>query len=240
MKIVVISGATKGLGLAIAERVVRDGYRVIAVARKASPGLSALIAGAPEQIALEPYDFVDAAGIHAFVTRLVKTHGRPWGLVNNAAIGQEGILATLHEKDIGTLLRVNLESPILFTKYLLRPMLLSREGRIVNITSITASTGFKGLAVYGATKAGLASFSKSLAREVGPAGITVNNVAPGYMETDMTAELGGEKLEAIRRRSALGRLVEPGDVAHAVSYLLSEQAASITGTTVTVDAGSTA
>ena len=116
----------------------------------------------------------------------------------------------------------------------------NRCGRIINISSIIATTGFNGLSVYGATKAALAGFTRSLAREVGKANITVNTLAPGYMETDMTTALQGEKLESIRRRSPLGHLAKVEDAAYAVSYLLSEKAASITGTTITVDAGSTA
>ena len=123
---------------------------------------------------------------------------------------------------------------------MLRPMLINRGGRIINISSIIATTGFSGLAVYAATKAALAGFTRSLSREVGKAGITVNTVAPGYMETDMTSALQGDKLQAIRRRSPLGRLAKAEDVAQAVSYLLSDKAASVTGSTMTVDAGSTA
>jgi 3-oxoacyl-[acyl-carrier protein] reductase len=133
-----------------------------------------------------------------------------------------------------------LEAPILLTKYVLRAMLVEGGGRIVNISSIIAGSGFNGLAVYGATKAGLAGFTRSLAREAGKAGITVNTVAPGYMATEMTRGLEGPKLEAIVRRSPLGRLAEIRDVAGAVAYLLSDEASGITGTTLTVDAGSTA
>lgn len=119
-------------------------------------------------------------------------------------------------------------------------MLINQQGRIINVSSIIASTGFSGLSVYGATKAAMTGFTKSLAREVGKAGITVNTIAPGYMETDMTTGLEGEKLDSIRRRSPLGHLATATDVAQAISYLLSEKAANITGTTLTIDAGSTA
>lgn len=117
---------------------------------------------------------------------------------------------------------------------------MNRAGRIINISSIIATTGFSGLSVYAATKAALSGFTRSLSREVGKAGITVNTVAPGYMETDMTSALQGDKLESIKRRSPLGHLAKAEDVAHAVTYLLSEKAANVTGTTITVDAGSTA
>jgi 3-oxoacyl-[acyl-carrier protein] reductase len=240
MKIVVVTGATRGLGFAIARQCIADGYRVVAVGRTVTEPLAQLLQNQPGEIVFERYDFSDTAGIHAFAVDIVKRHGRPWGLVNNAALGTDGVLATLHERDIAELIRVNIEAPVLLTKYLLRPMLLNGAGRIVNVSSIIASTGFSGLAVYGATKAALAGFTKSLAREVGRANITVNTLAPGFMETDMTSSLQGEKLETIRRRSPLGQLATVEDAAHAVSFLLSDYAASLTGTTITVDAGATA
>lgn len=240
MKTVVVTGATRGLGLAIAMRAARDGYRVVCCGRRLSDELRALQVDYPEQVFFEVLELTDLGSLHSFAKRIVATHGRPWALVNNAAKGGDGVLATLHERDIGELLRINVEAPILLTKYLLRPMLLNRCGRIVNITSIIASTGFSGLSVYAASKAALAGFTRSLAREVGRVGITVNNVAPGYMATEMTSGLQGEKLQSIQRRSPLGRLATPEDVAGAVSYLLGEQAAQVTGTTLTVDAGSTA
>jgi len=240
MKVVVVTGATRGLGLAIACQCLADGYKVVAVGRTKTVQLDALLEQYGERIAFERYDFSDTAGIHLFAVEIVKRHGRPWGLVNNAAVGTDGVLATLHEKDIAELITINIEAPVLLTKYLLRPMLLNRCGRIVNISSIIASTGFNGLSVYGATKAALAGFTKSLAREVGKAKITVNTVAPGFMETDMTAKLQDEKLASIRRRSPSGQLASVEDAAHAVSYLLSDKAERVTGATITVDAGVTA
>lgn len=240
MRLVVVTGATRGLGLSIVTHAAAAGYKVVAIARKPSSALTELMAGCPGQVVFEPYDFTDVDGIHAFVTMLTKRYGRPWGLVNNAAIGKEGILATLHEADVEEILRVNLHAPILMTKYVVRSMLLSKQGRIINVTSIIASTGFNGLSAYAASKGGLSSFSRSLAREVGQVGIAVNNVAPGYMDTEMTAGLSGGKLDSIRRRSPSGRLVTPPEVAQVVVYLLGDQAAGINGTTITVDGGSTA
>jgi 3-oxoacyl-[acyl-carrier protein] reductase len=240
MKVVVVTGATHGLGLAIALQCLADGYKVVAVGRTMTAQLALLLEQYGEKIVFERYDFSDTAGIYSFAIGIVKRHGRPWGLVNNAAIGTDGVLATLHEKDIAGLIKINIEAPVLLTKYLLRPMLLNRSGRIINISSIIASTGFNGLSVYGATKAALAGFTKSLAREVGKANITVNTLAPGFMETDMTSKVQSEKLESIRRRSPLGQLVSVEDAAYAVSYLLSDNAERVTGTTITVDAGTTA
>jgi 3-oxoacyl-[acyl-carrier protein] reductase len=240
MKIIVVTGATRGLGLAITRQCVSDGYKVVAVGRTMTDGLDELMQNNLNKVAFERYDLADIQGIHTFATHISQTHGRAWGLVNNAAIGHDGVLATLHEQDIGELIRVNIEAPILLTKYMLRPMLINRCGRIINVSSIIATTGFNGLSVYAATKAAMAGFTRSLAREVGKANITVNTLAPGYMETDMTSALKGEKLESIKRRSPLGRLAKAEDAANAVSYLLSDKASNVTGTTITVDAGSTA
>jgi 3-oxoacyl-[acyl-carrier protein] reductase len=240
MKLIVVTGATRGLGLEISSQAVKEGYRVVAIGRKLSDNLNILLKEYPDSIFFEPFDLEDTLGIHAFATRIAKDYGRLWGLVNNAALGTDGVLATLHETDISKLLKVNVEAPILLTKYLLRPMLINRAGRIINISSIIANTGYSGLSVYGATKSAMSGFTKSLSREVGKVGITVNTVAPGYMATDMTIGLVQEKLQAIVRRSPLGKLVTESDVAHIVMYLLSEKAALITGSTFTIDAGSTA
>jgi len=237
---VVVTGATRGLGLAIAHQCSTDGYKVIAVGRTMTDQLAELMRRHAEQIVFECYDFFDTAGIHSFAVGLVKQHGRPWGLVNNAAIGTDGVLATLHERDIADLIKINIEAPVLLTKYLSRAMLLNGGGRIINVSSIIASTGFNGLSVYGATKAALAGFTKSLSREVGRANITVNTLAPGFMETDMTSKLQSYKLDSIRRRSPSGQLASVEDAAHAVSYLLSDKAERVTGITMTVDAGTTA
>lgn len=239
-KIVVVTGATRGLGLAIARRCLEDGYRVVAVGRTPSAEFSELQTRFDRLLVFAAYDFSNLGGIHDFATKLTREHGRPWGLVNNAALGRDGVLATLHESDISELLRVNVEAPILLTKYLLRPMLLNCGGRIINVSSIVSTTGFAGLSVYAATKAALSGFTRSLAREVGRVGITVNTVAPGFMATDMTASLDSETLDVVRRRSPMRRLAGVDDAAAAVSFLLGDQAANITGTTLTVDAGSTA
>lgn len=173
------------------------------------------------------------------VSELTRRHGAFWGLVNNAGIGLDGVLATMHRSDIERMMAVNLTAPIILAKYLSRGMLSARGGRIVNISSIIASTGFNGLATYAATKAGLEGFTRSLSRELGRRGITVNCVAPGYMETEMTEGLDVHKIEAIRRRAPLG-LPLPEDAAGAVAYLLGPEAARVTGTVMTVDGGSTA
>jgi 3-oxoacyl-[acyl-carrier protein] reductase len=239
MKNVLITGATRGLGLAIVARLLREDYRLICLGRTESEGFTALRLAHPDRIIMRVFDLYDIDAIPALVAGLAREFGGFYGLVNNAAVGLDGVLATQHASEIGRALRVNLEAPILMTKYACRTMLTKGEGRIVNISSIIASTGFNGLSVYAATKAGLEGFTRSLSRELGRAKITVNCVAPGYMETDMTMALQGEKLNSIKRRAPLG-LPRPEDVAGSVAFLLSSEAAMMTGSIVTVDGGSTA
>lgn len=242
-KLVIVTGASRGLGLAICQQLLQAKYSVLALARTLSAELKLLQqqhSQSHNQLHFYATDLSQLDTIQPLCSHLVKQYGRPYALINNAAVGYDGVLATMHNSEINSLLNLNVQAPILLSKYLLRPMLLNQNGRIINISSIIARTGFNGLSVYAASKAALEGFTKSLAREVGKAGITVNCVAPGYMQTEMTNSLQGDKLASIKRRSPLGRLATPEDAAAAVLYLLSEQAAAITGTTITVDAGSTA
>lgn len=240
MNTVIVTGGTKGLGFEIVKKLTITGFKVIAISRKESDQFVELREKNQEQISFKPYDLSETGGIHDLVNEVVKEHGAPWGLVNNAGIGLDGVLATQHDSEIHKLLTVNLESPILLAKYIGRIMLTKKAGRIINVTSIIASTGYRGLTVYAATKGGLESFTRSLAREIGKYTITVNNIAPGYMETEMTEGLNSDQLASITRRTALGRLPFSNDVAASVAFLLSQEASSITGTTLTIDAGSTA
>ncbi|MEM1417154.1 MAG: SDR family oxidoreductase [Myxococcota bacterium] len=238
-RLVLVSGVSRGLGAAIAARLLRDGYRVAGIARSRSEAVEGLGAEHGERFAFVQADLGELEAIPGLVRQVTKAHGPLHGLVNNAAVGGDGLLATMHATDIERVVRVNLLGAMTLTKYACRSMLKERAGRVVNVSSIIARTGFSGLSVYAATKAGLEGFSRSLARELGKAGITVNCVAPGYMETAMTSALQGEKLESIRRRSPLG-LAETADAAGAVAYLLGPDAARVTGTVLTVDGGSTA
>ncbi len=244
MRNVIVTGGSRGLGLAIAKQLVVEGYSVIAIARRESKPLLDEIAragaGDAGALAFVPFDFADVDAIPDLAARLKKQFGAPYGLVNNAAIGTEGLLATMHNSQIEELLRINVAAPILLTKYVVRNMMAAGGGRVVNISSIIGSTGYSGLSVYGSTKAALIGFTKSLAREVGRLGITVNAVAPGFMTTEMTASLDAGDRAKVARRAALLRLAEVEDVAHAVSYLLGEKAGNITGTVLTIDAGATA
>lgn len=240
MRTIIVTGCSKGLGLSISKKLLMAGYSVIGISRSESPEFYELRTTSPLNVWFYQYDFSDVENISSLVKAVTKQHGRPYGLVNNAAVGHDGVLATMHESDIYNLIAINVTAPILLTKYVSRAMLLNRGGRIINVGSIIGATGFNGLSVYGASKAALGGFTKSLARELGKANITVNTIAPGYMQTAMTEGLQGEKLDSIKRRSPLGRLAHVDDAAEATLFLLSDGASSITGTTITVDAGSTA
>jgi 3-oxoacyl-[acyl-carrier protein] reductase len=239
MRNVLVSGGTRGVGLAIAKKLAADGFRVLALGRKQGAELDAAIAAAPA-IVFVPFDLADIEAIPELVRGLKAAHGPLYGLVNNAALGTEGLLSNMHNSDIAKLVHLNTVSPIVLTKYAVRAMMTAGSGRIVNISSIIGSTGYSGLSVYGATKASMLGFTRSLAREVGRLGVTVNAVAPGFMDTEMTASLKDTDRAKIASRSALKRLVDVEDVAGAVSYLMSDAAKNITGTTITVDAGNTA
>ena len=237
--LIVVTGASRGLGLEIANFCAAAGYRVVGASRKPSDAFEALSEAHKDRVWFKPLDLGDLQSLHQWAREVENQYGAPYGLVNNAAIANDGVLATMHESQIEELVRVNVTGTITLTKYMVRPMLVRRRGRIINIASIIATTGFNGLSVYGATKSALLGFTRSLARELGRAAITVNAVSPGYMATEMSAGLTDEKLKSIVRRSPLGQLAEVGDVAGAVEYLLSSGANRITGIDLTVDAGST-
>jgi len=241
---VIVTGGSRGLGLGIVRRLICEGYGAIAVARQMNDQLAATIEHAerahPGSLHFLPFDLEDVQEIPNFVKKLRHDFGPLYGLVNNAGLGTAGALAIMHNSQIERLIRLNTLSPIMLTKYVVRHMMADGGGRIVNVASIVGFTGYSGLSVYSATKASLIGFTRSLAREVGRCGVTVNAVAPGFLDTEMTQGLEGERREQVVRRSALRRLPEVDDVADAVEFLLGSKAKSITGTVLTVDAGNTA
>jgi 3-oxoacyl-[acyl-carrier protein] reductase len=244
MRNVVVTGGSRGLGLGIARRLAAAGFATIAIARQNSDQLASEIAAAKRAgagaLSFVPFDLAALEEIPELVKRLRKDFGPIYGLVNNAALGSDGLLATMRDANIEALVRLNTLSPIVLTKYVVRAMMAQDEGRIVNVGSIVGFTGYSGLSVYAATKASMLGFTRSLAREVGRLGITVNAVAPGFLDTEMTQGLAGEERQKVVGRSALRRLAEVDDVAGAVEFLLGDAGKSITGTVLTVDAGSTA
>jgi 3-oxoacyl-[acyl-carrier protein] reductase len=244
MENVIVTGGSRGLGLGTARKLAAAGYRVIAVARRQSEELLCAIEAAKGARAgalmFRAFDLADIDAIGDLIRGIRKECGPIHGLVNNAALGTDGLLAIAHNSELERLIRVNTLSPIVLTKYVVRSMMADGGGRIVNVSSIIGFTGYSGLAAYAASKAAMLGFTRSLAREVGRSNITVNAVAPGFLETEMTRGMEGEQRQQVARRSALRRLAEIDDVANAIEYLLGEKARNITGTVLTVDAGSTA
>jgi 3-oxoacyl-[acyl-carrier protein] reductase len=241
---VIVTGGTRGLGLAMSRTLAGAGYRVIALARNGSEELSAASRAATDggigAIEFRACDLSDVSAIAPLVKSLRADLGPLYGLINNAGLGTSGLLATMREPEIQRLIQLNTLAPIILSKYVLKSMMPQREGRIVNIASIVATTGYSGLSVYSATKASLIGFTRSLAREVGPLGITVNALAPGFIATEMTQELDEAQRGKIAGRSALKRMAEPLDVARTLEFLLGEAGRNITGTVITIDAGNTA
>jgi 3-oxoacyl-[acyl-carrier protein] reductase len=244
MRNVVVTGGSRGLGLGIASRLAAAGYCAIAIARQNNQQLAKAMQEADRLPAgglkFVPFDLGEVDEIPGLVRSLRKQFGPIHGLVNNAALGTDGALAIMHNSQIERLIRLNTLSPIVLTKYIVRTMMADGGGRIVNVASIIGFTGYSGLSVYGATKASMLGFTRSLAREVGRMGVHVNAVAPGFMDTDMTQGLDEAQRQKVARRSALKRLPDVDDVADAVEFLLGDKAKSITGTVMTVDAGATA
>jgi len=244
MRNVIVTGGSRGLGFGIARKLVEAGPRVAVIARKPTEQLTSAIEQAeresPGSFHFFPFDLSQIEKIPALVQTLRKELGPIYGLVNNAAVGFDGLLALMPNSQIEQLIRMNTLSPIILTKYVVRTMMADGGGRVVNVSSIVGFTGYSGLSVYSGTKASMIGFTRSLAREVGRKSVNVNAVAPGFLETEMTQGLDDEQRQQIARRSALRRLPEIEDVANAVEFLLSDKSRSITGTVLTVDAGNTA
>jgi 3-oxoacyl-[acyl-carrier protein] reductase len=241
-----ISGGSRGLGLALVEHLLARGDAVATFSRSGSEALSALAAANPERLAAEQLDITDSAAIGGFITRMAARFGRLDHCVANAAIAHEGVLATMRDDEIDSMLAVNLRGAIIFIRECVRQMLAAAaepapaappDRSITVISSVVAENGSPGLAVYAATKAALEGFARSLARELGPRGIRVNALAPGFLETDLSATLPDEQRARIARRTALRRLGKPADVAGAIDFLTGKSAGFSTGQTLKVDGG---
>jgi 3-oxoacyl-[acyl-carrier protein] reductase len=247
-----ISGGSRGLGLAIVEALLARGDSVATFSRSGSPALATIAAAHPDRLHVETLDAADSAAVRAFVGRVVARCGRIDHCIANAAIAHEGVLATTRDDEIDALLAVNVKGAIVLVRECVRQMLIqpprlieARSGSdgnagspsITLISSVVARAGSPGLSVYAATKAALEGFARSLARELGPRGIRVNCVAPGFLETDLSASLSAENRGRIARRTALGRLGTPEDVVGTVAFLASPESAFITGQVLAADGG---
>jgi 3-oxoacyl-[acyl-carrier protein] reductase len=237
-QVALVTGASRGIGAAIALELARKGLKVIgtattdAGATKIQEALSAFAGCAGRTL-----DVTDGAAGEALVDSIVKEHGGLQVLVNNAGITRDTLAMRMKDEDWDAVLDTNLKGVFRMSRAVMRAMMKQRYGRIISITSVVGASGNPGQANYAAAKAGVAGMTRALARELGSRNITVNCVAPGFIETDMTAALGEDQQKALLGQIPLGHLGKPADIAHAVAYLASPQASYVTGQELHVNGG---
>jgi 3-oxoacyl-[acyl-carrier protein] reductase len=236
-EIALVSGASRGIGAAIAERLAADGARVIGTATTAegSARITENLRARGGRGAL--LNVTNQESIDALIADIEGKEGAIGILCNNAGITRDNLLLRMKQDEWDSVIQTNLASVFRLSKAVLRGMMKARKGRIVNITSVVGLTGNPGQANYAAAKAGILGFTKSLAREIGSRGITVNAIAPGFIDTDMTRALNEAQREALNGQIPLGRLGQPADIAAAVAFLCSADGAYITGETLHVNGG---
>ena len=240
-RVAVVTGASRGIGRAVAEQLGRDGHHVVCVARSADKleEVRAAIADAGGAASVQTCDIGDQAAVEALIEGVFDTHGRLDILVNNAGITRDNLLMRMTDAEFDEVIAVNLRSAFVACRAALRPMVRNKHGRIINIGSVSGVAGNAGQANYAAAKAGLAGFTKSLAKEMGGKKITANVVAPGFIVTDMTDGLPDKIKDGVKELTALRRMGQPEEIAAAVSFLASDGAGYVTGQVLAVDGGMT-
>jgi len=238
-KVALVTGATRGIGRAIAMALASQGARVVGTATTAqgAADIGEALSQAPVPGAGRELDVRDAARCEALIEELQKSVGEIAILVNNAGITRDNLALRMKDAEWDDVMETNLKAVFRLSRAVMRGMMKARWGRIINITSVVGAAGNAGQANYAAAKAGVAGLTKSLARELGSRGITVNCVAPGFIDTDMTRALSPAQRDALLGQIPLGRLGEPGDVAAAVAYLASPAAGYVTGCVLHVNGG---
>ena len=233
-----VTGASRGIGAAIARQLAQDGFTVVGTAttQEGAGKISQALAGfsGSRGAAL---NVNDAPAAEALIDGILREHGGLHVLVNNAGITRDQLAMRMKDEDWDAVLDTNLKAVFRMSRAVIRPMMKQRHGRIIHITSVVGASGNPGQANYAAAKAGVAGMTRALARELGSRGITVNCVAPGFIETDMTASLPPEQQKALLQQIALGHLGKPEDIAHAVAYLASDRAGYVTGQQLHVNGG---
>ena len=230
-QIAVVTGASRGIGRAIAEQLATDGFFVVGTATSDN-GAAAISGYLGENGKGFKLDVADSESIDQFIGTVNEVYGNPTVLVNNAGITRDNLLMRMKDEEWDAIISTNLTSVFRMSKAVLRGMMKAKKGRIINISSVVGATGNAGQSNYAAAKAGMVGFAKSMAKEVGSRGITVNTVAPGFIDTDMTRGLADEHKKTLLSAIPLARLGEADDIARAVSFLASEGAAYITGETL--------
>jgi 3-oxoacyl-[acyl-carrier protein] reductase len=235
-KIALVTGASRGIGRAIAEQLSHDGFFVIgtATSNQGATAISDYLAENGRGLTL---NVTQIDSISEVLTTIKNDFGTPWVLVNNAGVTRDNLLIRMKEDEWNTIISTNLTSVFRMSKAVLRGMMKTKSGRIINISSVVGATGNAGQSNYAAAKAGIAAFSKSLAQEVGSRNITINTVSPGFIDTDMTRALADEHKQTLLNAIPLARLGKTEEIAHAVSFLASEGASYITGETLHVNGG---
>lgn len=238
-QIALITGASRGIGQAIAQALGAENACVIGTATSDSgaENISATFKQAGIKGCGMKLDVANSESIAQCIKRVLDEYGSPDILVNNAGITRDNLLMIMKDEQWDDIINTNLSAVFRMTRSVIRPMMKKRTGRIINISSVVGATGNAGQTNYAASKAGLVGFSKSLAREIGSRNITVNTVAPGFIDTDMTRELGDEQRDALTGQIPLRRLGKPAEIAAAVLFLASPAAAYITGETIHVNGG---